>query len=127
MHKHAYCSYQCFTSHYLVANICYVIGMSTANQPVGTFLQILHVYWAIRQKVLRALITYINEGHAIDNYNYHFLKKVSCFALRLLTLISLLFENSSNAESRTITNRNNVLIAISTFLLQGLKLLTPKK
>jgi hypothetical protein len=40
----------------------------------------------------------------------------------ILTLISLLFENSSDAESKTITNRENVLIAISTFLLQGLRL-----
>jgi hypothetical protein len=31
MHKRANCSYQYFKSHYLVANICYVIGMSTAN------------------------------------------------------------------------------------------------
>jgi hypothetical protein len=51
-----------------------------------------------------------------------FLKKITCFAFRLLTLISLLFENSSDAESKTITNNKNGLIAISIFLLQGLQL-----
>jgi hypothetical protein len=55
----------------------------------------------------------------IYNYNYHFLEEITCFAFRLV--ISLLFENSSDAESKTITNRKNVLIAISTFLLQGLQ------
>jgi hypothetical protein len=89
---------------------------------VNTLLQILHVYWAIRQNVLTALITYITEWHAIDNYNYHFLEKITCFAFRILTLISLLFENSNGTESKTITNRKNVLIAISTFFLQGLQL-----
>jgi hypothetical protein len=74
--------------------------------------------------VLGAFIAYITELHAKDNYNYHFLEKITCFAFKLLTLISLLFENSSDAESKTITNRKNVLIAISTFLLQGLQLLS---
>jgi hypothetical protein len=73
-------------------------------------------------EITLATITYITEWHATDNYNYHFLEKITCFAFRLLTLISLLFENSSDTEYKTITSRKNVLIAISTFLLQGLQL-----